>query len=47
MFLHAAELAFEHPSSGAPVAFTAPLPAELQRFLDSLSAGTKDHAAAL
>jgi 23S rRNA pseudouridine955/2504/2580 synthase len=47
MFLHAAELEFEHPASGTPIAFKAPLPAELQRFLDSLTAGATDHAATL
>jgi 23S rRNA pseudouridine1911/1915/1917 synthase len=30
-FLHAAELAFEHPRTGEPLQFTAPLPDELAR----------------
>jgi 23S rRNA pseudouridine1911/1915/1917 synthase len=30
-FLHAGELAFAHPISGAPVRFVAPLPADLAR----------------
>jgi 23S rRNA pseudouridine955/2504/2580 synthase len=36
LFLHAAELEFTHPASGEPVAFRAPLPEPLSRFLDSL-----------
>jgi 23S rRNA pseudouridine955/2504/2580 synthase len=47
MFLHAAELAFEHPASGARVAFEAPLPADLRGFLDLLAAETAGRAAAL
>ncbi len=35
--LHAQRLAFLHPQSGARVEFQAPLPADLQRLLDSLS----------
>ena len=35
MFLHAHELAVEHPASGKQLELTAPLPAELQRFLDA------------
>jgi 23S rRNA pseudouridine955/2504/2580 synthase len=36
MFLHAAELAFEHPLQGVPVVVKSPLPAELSRFLKTL-----------
>jgi 23S rRNA pseudouridine1911/1915/1917 synthase len=32
-FLHATELAFEHPLSGEPVRFSSPLPADLERAL--------------
>jgi 23S rRNA pseudouridine955/2504/2580 synthase len=39
MFLHAAELAFDHPATGQPVSFEAPLPEELRRFLAQLEAG--------
>lgn len=38
-FLHAAELAFTHPRTGQRLAFTSPLPAELQEVLERL-AGT-------
>ena len=37
LFLHAAELEFEHPVTGKPVELRAPLPPALSRFLDSLS----------
>jgi 23S rRNA pseudouridine1911/1915/1917 synthase len=37
-FLHAARLKFTHPASGESLAFTAPLPAELQAFLEMLRA---------
>jgi 23S rRNA pseudouridine1911/1915/1917 synthase len=36
-FLHAAELALSHPVTGAPLAFQAPLPAELELFLKQLA----------
>ncbi|MDY0072181.1 MAG: RluA family pseudouridine synthase [Thauera sp.] len=36
MFLHAAELRFRHPLSGAELAFKAPLAPELQSYLDRL-----------
>ena len=36
MFLHAASLSFDHPVSGEPLRFEAPLPNELQNFLDKL-----------
>jgi 23S rRNA pseudouridine1911/1915/1917 synthase len=35
-FLHAAELAFDHPVTGKRLALASPLPADLQRFLDDL-----------
>jgi 23S rRNA pseudouridine1911/1915/1917 synthase len=35
-FLHAAELAFDHPVTGERLALASPLPADLQRFLDDL-----------
>ena len=35
-FLHAAELELAHPRTGAKIALTSPLPAELQAFLDTL-----------
>jgi len=35
-FLHAARLAFMHPTTGAELAFEAPLPPELERALASL-----------
>jgi 23S rRNA pseudouridine1911/1915/1917 synthase len=35
-FLHAAALQFQHPQSGAPLSFSAPLPAELEEFLRDL-----------
>jgi len=37
MFLHAARLVFEHPISGERMTVEAPLPADLQAFLDNLS----------
>jgi 23S rRNA pseudouridine1911/1915/1917 synthase len=36
-FLHAAELEFRHPRSGAAVALQSELPAELRQFLGKLS----------
>jgi 23S rRNA pseudouridine955/2504/2580 synthase len=38
MFLHAAELGFRHPGSGAPVRLTAPLAPDLAAFLAALEA---------
>jgi 23S rRNA pseudouridine1911/1915/1917 synthase len=38
-FLHAARLSFTHPVSGEKVEFAAPLPAELQLFLENLRPG--------
>ena len=37
MFLHAASVSFRHPASGAKVTVEAPLPAELQSFLQTLA----------
>ncbi len=34
--LHAATIAFKHPADGRPMAFSAPLPTDLQRTLDAL-----------
>jgi 23S rRNA pseudouridine955/2504/2580 synthase len=45
MFLHAAELAFEHPISGAPVTLSAPLPEDLARYMATLRKGS--HAPAV
>lgn len=39
MFLHATSLAFDHPLSGERISLTAPLPDDLQGFLDRLEAG--------
>ena len=36
MFLHAHSIAFNHPLTGAPLQLTAPLPGELQAFIDKL-----------
>ncbi|MEQ1591499.1 MAG: RluA family pseudouridine synthase [Thiobacillaceae bacterium] len=38
MFLHAAKLVFTHPISGEPLQIEAPLPADLQVFVDYLNA---------
>jgi 23S rRNA pseudouridine1911/1915/1917 synthase len=40
-FLHAAKLAFKHPSDGRRMEFESPLPADLQTVLDDLIARTK------
>lgn len=40
LFLHASALAFAHPETGTRMDFTAPLPADLKKFLDSLSRDT-------
>jgi hypothetical protein len=37
-FLHAAELSLAHPMTGKPLAFEAPLPAELVLFMNELAA---------
>ena len=39
MFLHARSIAFKHPLTGEPLSISAPLPKELQGFLDKLDAG--------
>ncbi len=36
-FLHAAQIEFAHPKTGAPLAFKAPLPGELEDFLSQLA----------
>ena len=46
-FLHAAELDLAHPLTGARLSFSAPLPEDLQRFLDGLANGKEEHAAPL
>lgn len=42
MFLHAAELAFDHPLTGARIALKAPLPAELAGVLEGLKQPAAD-----
>jgi len=42
MFLHAHQLAFDHPLTGAPIELTAPLPQELARFVAELQAPRVD-----
>jgi 23S rRNA pseudouridine955/2504/2580 synthase len=42
MFLHAATLSFDHPVSGDALRFEAPLPEELQQFLDKLDHDAKE-----
>ena len=42
MFLHAHQLAFDHPLTGAPIELTAPLPPELARFIGELQASRVD-----
>jgi 23S rRNA pseudouridine955/2504/2580 synthase len=39
MFLHAAEISFDHPATGARVTVRSPLPAELERFRRAVFAG--------
>jgi len=39
MFLHAYSIAFAHPLTGEAIQLTAPLPKELQGFVDKLDAG--------
>lgn len=38
MFLHAYSIAFNHPLTGEPLRISAPLPKELQKFMDKLDA---------
>lgn len=40
LFLHARKIGFRHPETGAWLEFEAPLPADLQQFLDSLKKET-------
>jgi 23S rRNA pseudouridine955/2504/2580 synthase len=50
MFLHAAKVVFAHPLSGERTTIEAPLPVELENFLDRLRAGEErrgEHAASL
>ncbi len=42
VFLHAAELEMPHPASDEQIVLTSPLPADLRRALDGLSAGRRD-----
>ena len=42
--LHAARLSFEHPKSGKPVAYEAPLPADLAGLLDALERDRREAA---
>ncbi|MET0554009.1 MAG: RluA family pseudouridine synthase [Vicinamibacteria bacterium] len=39
--LHAAQLAFRHPGTGAPLAFESPLPADLQALLAAIALGPR------
>jgi 23S rRNA pseudouridine1911/1915/1917 synthase len=39
-FLHAARLEFTHPVTGKPLVLEAPLPAELETFLERLESGS-------
>ncbi len=41
-FLHAARLAFTHPTTGKPLELESPLPADLENFLASLESGPTD-----
>jgi 23S rRNA pseudouridine955/2504/2580 synthase len=47
MFLHASQVVFAHPSSGAALKLEAPLPADLRSFLSTLDAGESRLAQAL
>jgi 23S rRNA pseudouridine955/2504/2580 synthase len=42
MFLHAASLSFDHPINREPLRFEAPLPEELQQFLEKLDQDAKE-----
>jgi 23S rRNA pseudouridine1911/1915/1917 synthase len=44
LFLHAAELGFTHPATGAEVCWSMPLPEDLRAFLDGLRKGRRAHA---
>ena len=43
MFLHAWRIVIAHPQTGDPLTIEAPLPDDLQRFLDSCGRPTKEH----
>ena len=43
MFLHAAQLRFAHPISGEALTLEAPLPPDLQQFVDALNAANAAH----
>jgi 23S rRNA pseudouridine1911/1915/1917 synthase len=43
-FLHAASLEFAHPSTGKPLQLEAPLPEELEKFLEKLESGAIDRS---
>jgi 23S rRNA pseudouridine1911/1915/1917 synthase len=43
--LHAADLAFTHPETGARLSFTSPLPAEMQRLIQALGGELEKHDA--
>jgi 23S rRNA pseudouridine1911/1915/1917 synthase len=45
--LHAAQLGFEHPSSGESLQFAAALPADMQALLQALARDSQDYAAAM
>lgn len=45
--LHAAELGFRHPLTGAELHFSVPWPRDIRRFLDNLSAVSEPNAAVL
>jgi 23S rRNA pseudouridine955/2504/2580 synthase len=47
MFLHATSLALAHPATGVRLELSAPLPDDLQRFLDALPLREAEHAAPL
>jgi 23S rRNA pseudouridine955/2504/2580 synthase len=42
MFLHAHSISFKHPLTGEPLSITAPLPKELQAFVDRLDAARQE-----
>ncbi len=46
-FLHAARLAFEHPITGRPMEFRAPMPVELQEYLKRVGRATQSNPAAI
>jgi 23S rRNA pseudouridine1911/1915/1917 synthase len=44
--LHAVELALEHPFTGEPLSWTAPIPADMQTLIAALAADQREHATA-